>query len=131
LIRLSRFFIYEYREFDAEARASTPADRIRRVSTHNQNLEMQLDALKKTGCKRIFTDKLSGERPVTSSSLKVSSSMRSPPLVIAWTAASSSSRQTRTVTPSEERACAFALLVEQKVVEVAKSNQRTKLARSW
>ena len=36
------------------------------MSTNDQNLEMQLDALKKTGCKRIFTGKLSdaqAERP--------------------------------------------------------------------
>src|SRR3954453_23841955 len=37
-----------------------------RVSTDEQSLDLQLDALKKIGCKRVFTDTVSavkGERP--------------------------------------------------------------------
>lgn len=33
-----------------------------RVSTEEQNLDLQIDALRSAGCKRIFTDRLSGSR---------------------------------------------------------------------
>ena len=55
-----------------------------RVSSHDQNLEMQLDALKKTGCKRIFTDKLSGaqvERPGLKEAL---SQLREADTLVVW-----------------------------------------------
>jgi DNA invertase Pin-like site-specific DNA recombinase len=33
-----------------------------RVSTADQNLDLQRDALKNAGCKRVFTDQMSGTR---------------------------------------------------------------------
>ena len=55
-----------------------------RVSTRDQNLEMQLDALDKAGCKRIFTDKLSGaqvERPALQEAL---SHLREADTLVVW-----------------------------------------------
>jgi DNA invertase Pin-like site-specific DNA recombinase len=55
-----------------------------RVSTRDQNLELQLDALNKAGCKRIFTDKLSGaqvERPGLNEAL---SHLREADTLVVW-----------------------------------------------
>ena len=55
-----------------------------RVSTRDQNLELQLDALNKAGCKRIFTDKLSGaqvERPGLKEAL---SHLREADTLVVW-----------------------------------------------
>jgi DNA invertase Pin-like site-specific DNA recombinase len=55
-----------------------------RVSTRDQNLELQLDALNKAGCKRIFSDKLSGaqvERPGLQEAL---SHLREADTLVVW-----------------------------------------------
>jgi DNA invertase Pin-like site-specific DNA recombinase len=55
-----------------------------RVSTRDQNLEMQLDALAKAACMRIFTDKLSGaldDRPGLKEAL---SHLREGDTLVVW-----------------------------------------------
>jgi DNA invertase Pin-like site-specific DNA recombinase len=55
-----------------------------RVSTRDQNLEMQLGALNKAGCERIFTDKLNGaqvERPGLKEAL---SHLREADTLVVW-----------------------------------------------
>lgn len=55
-----------------------------RVSTEEQQLELQLDALQKTGCEKIFTDKISGnraERPGLSEALAY---LRKDDTLVVW-----------------------------------------------
>jgi DNA invertase Pin-like site-specific DNA recombinase len=86
LIRFSGFFIFDTSIENLMPKRGLQPRRIgyARVSTHDQNLEMQLDALKKTGCKRIFTDKLSGsqvERPGLREAL---SQLREADTLVVW-----------------------------------------------
>jgi DNA invertase Pin-like site-specific DNA recombinase len=55
-----------------------------RVSTDEQNLELQLDGLKKTGCKRIFTDKLSGSRADRPGLREALSILRESDTLVVW-----------------------------------------------
>lgn len=55
-----------------------------RVSTHEQNLDLQKDALTKEGCEKIFSDTLSGakdERPGLSMAIEV---LRKGDILVVW-----------------------------------------------
>ena len=55
-----------------------------RVSTHDQNLNLQLDALKTAGCERLFEDQISGsatERPGLAEALKI---LREGDTLVVW-----------------------------------------------
>jgi DNA invertase Pin-like site-specific DNA recombinase len=55
-----------------------------RVSTEDQNLALQLDALKKAGCGRVFSDKLSGARTERPGLNEVLSHLRDGDALAVW-----------------------------------------------
>lgn len=55
-----------------------------RVSTQDQNLELQLEALAKTGCQKIFEDKLSGTRADRPGLTKALEMMREKDTLVVW-----------------------------------------------
>ncbi len=55
-----------------------------RVSTLEQNLDLQLDALQKEGCKQIFTDKVSGVKSVKPEFEKLIAYARPGDTIVVW-----------------------------------------------
>jgi DNA invertase Pin-like site-specific DNA recombinase len=55
-----------------------------RVSTDDQNLTLQLDALKKDGCTRVFTDKVGGSRQVRPGLAETLSHLRAGDTLVVW-----------------------------------------------
>ncbi len=55
-----------------------------RVSTDDQNLALQLDALNKSGCDRVFTDKASGTRRVRPGLDDALSHLRAGDTLVVW-----------------------------------------------
>ena len=55
-----------------------------RVSTFEQHLDLQLDALQNEACKQIFTDKISGVRAVKSNFEKLMEYARAGDTIVVW-----------------------------------------------
>jgi DNA invertase Pin-like site-specific DNA recombinase len=55
-----------------------------RVSTQEQNLELQVEALTKAGCKKIFEDKVSGSRAERPGLTKALASFRRGDTLVVW-----------------------------------------------
>lgn len=55
-----------------------------RVSTQDQNLELQHDALKEAGCERIFEDKMSGAKAARPGLMEAISFMRPGDTLVVW-----------------------------------------------
>jgi len=55
-----------------------------RVSTQDQNLDLQTEALTKAGCKKIFTDKISGSRAERPGLTKALEMLREGDTLIVW-----------------------------------------------
>ncbi|MBT9585051.1 recombinase family protein, partial [bacterium] len=55
-----------------------------RVSTQDQNLELQIEALTKAGCKKIFEDKISGSRSVRPGLAQTLEVLREKDTLVVW-----------------------------------------------
>jgi DNA invertase Pin-like site-specific DNA recombinase len=55
-----------------------------RVSTQDQNLDLQIEALTKAGCKRVFDDKISGSRADRPGLAKVLEMLREGDTLVVW-----------------------------------------------
>ena len=55
-----------------------------RVSTFDQNTDLQKDALEKVGCEKIFTDIVSGTVPLRPGLTKVKEQLRKGDILVVW-----------------------------------------------
>ncbi len=55
-----------------------------RVSTQEQNLDLQIDALTKEGCKKIYEDKISGSRSERPGLIKALETLREDDTLVVW-----------------------------------------------
>ena len=55
-----------------------------RVSTQDQNLELQTEALTKAGCKKVFEDKISGSRAERPGLTKAQEALREGDTLVVW-----------------------------------------------
>lgn len=55
-----------------------------RVSTQDQNLDLQLEALKQAGCSKFFDDKISGSRAERPGLVKVLEILREGDTLVVW-----------------------------------------------
>lgn len=55
-----------------------------RVSTYEQNLDLQIEALKQAGCKKIYSDKISGSKAERVELNKLKENLREGETVVVW-----------------------------------------------
>ncbi len=55
-----------------------------RVSTHEQNLDLQQDALRRAGCQKIFVDRISGVKAQRPGLAELEKILRSGDTLVVW-----------------------------------------------
>jgi DNA invertase Pin-like site-specific DNA recombinase len=76
--------LYDYDVFRESREEGPHADRHARVSTEEQSLDLQPDALKAAGCQRIFTDKVSATKAEHPGLADAISHLRHGDMLIIW-----------------------------------------------